>query len=165
MIEAWVAAGAVLGIGAILLVQWHGRALLHREFYLHLIGANSQNELLLGREFSSFNELRSDVMYSAHAPRTHQQMIETLELTKNSEALRKCPHIIKGIDPWGQPLIFEITVIATEVEEEQQIVIRSIGVNGKDEAGRGDDLQARMINMWIPPIVRPTDRNGGVVKE
>jgi len=46
--------------------------------------------------------------------------------------------LMKGIDAWERPLIYIWN------EEEGIIIIRSMGRNGRDESGQGDDIQLKM---------------------
>jgi hypothetical protein len=44
------------------------------------------------------------------------------------------PWIVKGIDPWGHPIVF------TRSNDGYRAIIYSCGRNGLDEGGHGDDI-------------------------
>jgi hypothetical protein len=54
------------------------------------------------------------------------------KLEQNYYPLR---HVLSGKDAWGQDLIYDVR------EGEQRIIVRSVGSNGRDEYGKGDDIQ------------------------
>jgi hypothetical protein len=44
------------------------------------------------------------------------------------------PFIVRGVDGWGRPFVYEM-------HDPQHAMIRSVGPNGVDENGEGDDIQ------------------------
>jgi len=61
-------------------------------------------------------------------------------------AFSRYPVIFENRDPWGHSLVYEVR------QSEGRIVVRSVGRNGLDEYGKGDDIQAEAI---LPATLRP----------
>jgi len=50
------------------------------------------------------------------------------------------PRLLAGTDYWGHPFIFKLS------EDRRTIVLYSVGPNGKDEQGLGDDVYIRLYD-------------------
>lgn len=64
------------------------------------------------------------------------------------------------IDPWGRPFVIEferqggpLTKLDGATEFDFEVKVRSVGVNGRDENGKGDDIAFRGLSIIIvdPP--------------
>lgn len=58
--------------------------------------------------------------------------------------------IKRGVDAWGKPMIYERF-------DAEHGVIRSVGPNGIDEQGQGDDIQFDIPGELAPPSDKRTE--------
>jgi len=63
----------------------------------------------------------------------------------------RCGLIVGGRDAWGNPFIYEVNATKT------QATLRSMGQNGIDESGGGDDIQDFIL--LTPPETGPDTRD------
>jgi len=57
-----------------------------------------------------------------------------------AEVRKMCPMLIDNKDGWGRPFVFIVD------QKRQRAVVRSVGLNGRDEKGEGDDM-TREVNL------------------
>ncbi len=50
---------------------------------------------------------------------------------------RMFPMLVRNRDAWGRPFVYELK------DHGRTVVVRSLGRNGKDEKGEGDDIQSK----------------------
>jgi hypothetical protein len=73
-----------------------------------------------------------------------------------SKLLQEKPHpglrlVNSGRDPWGNELVYEVSTFQqAEGISDFVVTLRSIGSNGIDESGKGDDIQRVMHGSAIP---------------
>jgi hypothetical protein len=85
--------------------------------------------------------------HSLPGPTLHDAM-DALERegTKYYESFGK-KYIEPGLDAWGNPIIYEL-------RDKTHAVVRSVGENGVDEHGGGDDIEREVT---IPPLGEKKD--------
>jgi len=99
-------------------------------------------------------------MNSHYIPSTREAAIEWLKIPGDDDVgelefveWQLIPHFASGIDPWGRPLIVEVSLEPTlDGFIMQHVVLRSVGVNGRDEEGKGDDIQRVFCGGGLPPL-------------
>lgn len=128
-------------------VTRYGNPLTRRENYLHLIGAQTRRE---GRLHEQMYDFISDVNPCI------EQLTQGVNMDNIQDVIRWIgadrepkqqyaqlgyPNILRGMDPWDQPFVFQIRTDDFGTELDVTGFIRSIGANGIDENGGGDDIE------------------------
>ena len=99
--------------------------------------AEVQDDLMRLQEFIAIN-------YMGTAKRLPDSMLDLFAPVNRAEFLKQGygflkPRLIAGIDPWGHPYVYKVRPDAQGVPA-AIVTIRSVGPNGRDENGGGDDI-------------------------
>jgi hypothetical protein len=101
-----------------------------------------------GPEVSTERELRvlagaiaANSIDTGRVPRDYQEAMRGLMRDPlYSKVVSEYPDAVRGVDAWGRKLIYERVT-------DRQARLRSVGANGFDEQGGGDDIQ-KLVNIY-----------------
>jgi hypothetical protein len=115
----------VIGIGSLLLVA-----------FLHAPDLDAKKRLEIHQELLAFKGV---MYYYISLDRVPPPTLDGLLAEYKGAGLK---YARSDRDPWGSPFFYNVRIVAEgEVDTAFELTIRSSGPNGRDELGKGDDIQ------------------------